>query len=71
MRCAGCQEADGGHSELGARHDGYLIGCQSERERRKILSGDCDGGLSLPRQFPGQVLPTERCNQSGIERGGT
>ena len=31
----------------GARHDGYLGGCQSERERREVLSGDCNRGLSL------------------------
>ncbi len=24
VRCAGCQEADGGYSEQGARHDGHL-----------------------------------------------
>ena len=37
----------------------------------KAISGDCDRGLSLSHQFSRKVLPTERCDQSGTERGCT
>ena len=35
---------------------------EKDRKRQKVLSGDCDGGLSLSRQFPWKVLPAERCD---------
>ena len=62
---------DGGHSKQGTRHDGYIGGCQFEREGREAMSGDCYRGVPLSCQFPWQVLPAKWCNQSGIERSGT
>ena len=50
---------------------GILVDVNLKRERREVLSGDCNRGLSLSRQFPWQVLPTERCDQSGTERSGS
>lgn len=50
---------------------GILVDVNLKEKKRKAISGNHDGGLSLSRQFPGQVLPTERCDQSGTERGGT
>ena len=41
------------------------------KERRKAISGDCDGCLSLSYQFPWEVLSAKRCDQSRTKRGST